>query len=70
MYLGKYAVKGWSYTMIRFGVDRGNPKNIGLAPDVLPIEQEDVYFGVKTCDKSTRERRKEKRHGLLLPVDM
>jgi hypothetical protein len=33
-----------------FGVDADNPKHIGLAPIVMPIEDADVYYGTKFDD--------------------
>lgn len=33
-------------TFVMFGVDEASPQHVGLAPDVRPIEKENLYFGI------------------------
>jgi hypothetical protein len=48
--LAKSRLRNQTASRVMFGVDADNPKHIGLAPIVMPIEDADVYYGTKFDD--------------------
>jgi hypothetical protein len=52
----KSLLRSTTTAKIRFGVDLRDPRNVGFAPIVLPIQRDTTYYGFKTMSRRSEQQ--------------